>query len=94
MQRKKLFIILIGFLSIMIVFSAIQDDFSNNYQHHSSVADPQLSRTLEGADNLLVVGIGRTTNLSAYGLVNIKDRLTILNNNNNPINSILFGLKV
>jgi len=94
MQRKRLFIILIGFLSIMIVFSAIQDDFSNNYQHHSSVADPQLSRTLEGADNLLVVGIGRTTNLSAYGLVNIKDRLTILNNNNNPINSILFGLKV
>ncbi|MHA1485851.1 MAG: hypothetical protein ACTSSC_01605, partial [Promethearchaeota archaeon] len=27
-------------------------------------------------------------------LVNIKDRLTILNNNNNPINSILFGLKI
>jgi len=94
MQRKRFFIILIGFLSVMIVFSTIQNDFSNNHQPYSSVEDPQLSRTLEGADNLLVVGIGRTTNLSAYGLVNIKDRLTILNNNNNPINSILFGLKV
>ena len=94
MQRKRFFIILIGFLSVMIVFSAIQNDFSNNYQPYSLVEDPQLSRTLEGADNLLVVGITRTTNLSSYGLVNIKDRLTILNNNNNPINSILFGVKV
>ena len=94
MQRKRFFIILIGFLSVMIVFSAIQDDFSNNYQHHSSVEDPRLSSTLEGADNLLVVGMVRTTNLSSYGLVNIRDRLTILNNNNNPINSILFGVKI
>jgi len=94
MQRKRFVIILIGFLSVMILFSAIQNDFSNNYQHHSSVEDPQLSRTLEGADNLLVVGMARTTNLSTFGLVNIKDRLTILNNNDNPINSILFGLKV
>ena len=94
MQRKRFFIILIGFLSVMIVFSAIQDDFSNNYQPYSSGENPQLSSTLEGADNLLVVGITRTTNLSSYGLVNIKDRLTILNNNNNPINSILFGVKV
>ncbi|HUW90065.1 MAG TPA: hypothetical protein VMV43_06045 [Candidatus Nanopelagicaceae bacterium] len=94
MRRKSFFLIFIGFLSVMIVFSAIQDDFSYNYQHHFSVEDPQLSRTLEGADNLLVVEMVRNTNLSSYGLVNIKDRLTILNNNNNPINSILFGLKV
>ena len=94
MQRKRFFIILIGFLSVMIVFSAIQDDFSNNYQPYSSVEAPQLSNTLEGADNLLVVGITRTTNLSSYGLVNIKDKLTILNNNNNPINSILFGVNI
>ena len=94
MRRKSFFIIFIGFLSAMIVFSAIQDNFSYNYQHHFSVEDPQLSRTLEGADNLLVVEIARETNLSSYGLVNIEDKLTILNNNNNPINSILFGLKV
>jgi len=92
MQRNRFFIILIGFLSVMIVFSAIQDDFSDNYQPYSSVEDPQLSGSLEGADNLLVVGITRTTNLSSYGLVNIKDRLTIKNNNNNPITSFLFGL--
>ena len=94
MRRKNFFIICIGFLSVMIVFSAIQDDFLYNYQHHSSVENPQLSRTLEGADNLLVVEVVRTTNLSSFGLVNIKDKLTILNNNNNPINSILFGIKI
>ena len=94
MRRKSFFIILIGFLSVMILFSAIQDDFSYNFQNHLSVEDPQLSSTLEGADNLLVVGSIRTTDLNTYGLVNIEDRLTILNNNNNPINSFLFGLKV
>ncbi|GAH02387.1 unnamed protein product, partial [marine sediment metagenome] len=94
MRRKSFFIIFIGFLSVMIVFSAIQDNFSSNYDQHFSVEDPQLSGTLEGADNLLVVEMLRSTNLSSYGLVNIKDKLTILNNNNNPINSILFGIKV
>ena len=94
MRRKSLFIVFIGFLSVMIVFSAVQDNFSSNYDQYFSVEDPQLSGTLEGADNILVVDNVRTTNLSAYGLVNIKDRLTILNDNNNPINSILFGLKV
>jgi len=94
MRRKSLFIVFIGFLSVMIVFSAVQDNFSSNYDQYFSVEDPQLSGTLEGADNLLVVKIIRNTNLSSYGLVNIKDRLTILNNNNNPINSILFGIKI
>ena len=94
MRRKSFFIIFISVLSAMIVFSAIQDNFSPNYQHQFSVEDTQLSGTLEGADNILVVEIIRTTNLSSYGLVNIKDRLTILNNNNNPINSILFGIKI
>jgi len=94
MRRKSFSLVFIGFLSVMIVFSAIQDNFSSNYNHQFSVEDPQLLGTLEGADNLLVVEILRTTNLSSYGLVNIKDRLTILNNNNNPINSILFGIKV
>jgi len=94
MRKKSFFVIFIGFLSVMIVFTAIQDNFSSNYDPHFSVEDPQLSGTLEGADNLLVVEMLRNTNLSTYGLVNIKDRLTILNNNNNPINSILFGIKV
>ncbi len=94
MRRKSFFIIFIGLLSAMIVFSAIQDNFSPNYQHQFSVEDPQLSGNLEGADNILVVEIIRTTNLSTYGLVSIKDRLTILNNNNNPISSILFGIKI
>ena len=94
MRRKSFIIIFIGFLSAMIVFSAIQDNFSPNYQHQFSVEDPQLSGNLEGADNILIVEIIRTTNLSTYGLVSIKDRLTILNNNNNPISSILFGIKI
>jgi len=94
MRRRNFSIIFIGFLSVMIVFSVLQEDFSYNLQNQFSVEAPQLSSTLEGADNILVEEIVRTTDLNTFGLVNIKDSLKILNNNNNPINSILFGLRV
>ena len=93
MRRKIFFIIFIGFLSVMMVFSAIQDDFSYDSQETVLIEDPKFSRALEGNDNLLVVEIIRTANLSSFGLVHIKDKLTIVNNDNNPINSFLFGLK-
>ena len=92
MKRKNYFIIFIGFLSVIITFSALQNNYSNNYQNVSLIEAPKESGAIDGANNILVVEILRTTNLSSFGLVNIEDRITIKNNNNNPINSFLFGL--
>jgi len=74
------------------VFSYIQNDSSFNYQNQTENEPPQLSGDLEGIENILIKGILRNTNTSSYGLVNINDRITILNQNDNPINSILFGI--
>ena len=76
----------------IVVFSYFQNDPSFNYQNQTENEPPQLSGGLEGAENLLIVKIIRISNLSSYGLVNVEDRYTILNQNNNPISSILIGI--
>jgi len=81
-----------SFLLFIVVFSYIQNDSSFNYQNQTENEPPQLSGDLEGIENILIKGILRNTNTSSYGLVNINDRITILNQNDNPINSILFGI--
>lgn len=53
---------------------------------------PKLSASLEGSENVLIVGVSREVNFSGYGLVNIADSLTIKNLNNNPITSIFYGI--
>ncbi len=92
MRRKKKILLLISFFLFIVVFSYIQNDPSFNYQNQTENDPPQLSGGLEGAENILINGIIRNTNISSYGLVNINDRITILNQNDNPINSILFGI--
>ena len=92
MRKKKNIILLISFLLFIVAFSYFQNDPSFNYQNQTKNEPPQLSGVLEGTENILIKGIIRNTNISSYGLVNINDRITILNQNNNPINSILFGI--
>ncbi|GAH58407.1 unnamed protein product, partial [marine sediment metagenome] len=92
MRKKKKFLLLISVLLFIVVFSSIQNDSSSNYQNQTENETPQLSEGLEGAENLLIVKMIRTTNLSSFGLANVKDRITILNQNNNPISSILIGI--
>lgn len=54
--------------------------------------DINLSSSIEGLENVKVTEIIRNINVSSYGLVNIEDRITILNQNLNPIDSILLGI--
>jgi len=91
-MRKKKILILIGFLLFIVVFSYFQNDPSFNYQNQTENEPPQLSGVLEGAENILIKKVIRNSNISSYGLVNINDQITILNQNDNPINSILFGI--
>ena len=50
------------------------------------------SAGIEGFGNAKVTDMIRNINISTYGLVDISDRLTILNQNSNPLNSILIGI--
>jgi len=92
MRKKKIILLLISFLLFIVVFSSFQNDPSYIYQNQNENEHPQLSGGVEGAENLLIVKMIRSANLSSYGLVNIKDRITVLNQNNNPISSILIGI--
>ncbi|GAH52499.1 unnamed protein product, partial [marine sediment metagenome] len=91
LERSKVFL-LIGFLSFIFIFQYFNNDSSNQFQDQFEFETPQLSGNLEGAENILIVELIRRTNLSSSGLINIIDKMTILNENGNPINSILIGI--
>ena len=90
-KRSKVFL-LIGFLSFIFIFQYFGNDSLNQFQDQNEFEIPQLSDNLEGADNILITELIRRTNLSSSGLININDKMTILNENDNPINSILIGI--
>lgn len=90
-KRSKVFL-LIGFLSFIFIFQYFGNDSLNQFQDQNEFEIPQLSGDLEGAENILVVQLIRRTNLSTSGLININDKMVILNENDNPINSILIGI--
>ena len=90
-KRSKVFL-LICFLSFIFIFQYFDTDSFNQSQDQNEIETPQLSGNLEGAENILIPLLIRRTNLSISGLINIIDRLTILNQNSNPINSILIGI--
>jgi len=92
MRKKKNILLLIGLLLFIVVFSYFQNDPSFNYQNQTENESPQFSGNLEGAENILIMKIIRRSNISSYGLVNVEDRITVLNQNNNPISSILIGI--
>ncbi len=90
-KRSKVFL-LIGFISFIFIFQYFDNDSLNQFQDQNEFEIPQLSGNLEGADNILITQLIRRTNLSTTGLINIIDKLVILNENDNPINSILIGI--
>lgn len=90
-KRSKVFL-LIGFLSFIFIFQYFGNDSLNQFQDQNEFEIPQLSGDLEGAENILIVQLIRRTNLSTSGLININDKMVILNENDNPINSILIGI--
>ncbi|GAG94905.1 unnamed protein product, partial [marine sediment metagenome] len=94
MRKKGFILLLIGFLLFIVVISNIQNNSLINYQNQPEKESPQLAGSLEGAENIVITELRRYGNLSGYGLVNIEDKMTILNNNDNPINSIFIGIPI
>ncbi len=92
MKKRAKIILIIGFLSFVFVFQYFGEDSIYHHQDQNEIEVPTLSSSIEGLENILITEVIRRTNLSAFGLINIIDRLTILNENDNPIHSILIGV--
>ena len=90
-RRKKICILTLGLVFLIILISNIQYN-SENCKSSEEYITPKLSASLEGAENILITDILRTINVSGYDLVNFKDELKILNQNNNPITSIFIPI--
>lgn len=90
-RRKKICLLTIGLIFLIILISNIQYN-SKNSKNNEVYITPKLSASLEGAENILITDILRTINVSGYDLVNYKDELRILNQNNNPITSIFIPI--
>ncbi|MFX1588501.1 MAG: hypothetical protein ACFFC1_10120 [Promethearchaeota archaeon] len=91
-RNKKIYLFTIGLISLVILLSNIQYNSDNFLQNREEYIAPKLSASLEGAENILITDLLRTVNISGYGLVNFKDKLTILNQNDNPIISIFIPI--
>jgi len=92
LRKRTKIILLFGVLSFIFIFQYFDDNSIYQYQDQDEFEIPKLSGSLEGAENILIPELIRRTNLSTTGLINILDRMTILNENDNPINSILIGI--
>ncbi len=92
-RRKKICLLALGLIFLMILIPNIQYNSENNKRSEEYIT-PKLSASLEGAENILITDILRTINVSGYDLVNFKDELRILNQNNNPITSIFIPIHI
>ncbi len=80
---------------MIIIFSFIPASSKINYEKSNDSKTneyPNISASLEGADNILITQINREAELNGYGLVNIKDEIKIKNMNENPITSVFIGV--
>lgn len=92
MNKKKISAILAGLLIFLIIVSFFGFPQGNSQLNQEKEERLRLSANFEGFENILITDIKHNVNISGYGLVNIEDRLLILNQNSNPITSIFMGI--
>ncbi len=92
MMKKNYIFLLSGLLFLVIMISSINTNSQFPLYNQQEIETPKIAGSLEGAENILVTELVRTGNVSGYGMVNIKDKITIQNNNENPIDSIFIGI--
>jgi len=95
MSKKKIILLpVIGLLLIAILIPFIFSPINFNDFNHDNNEHPVASANLEGIENILIQDLDRNVNLLGYGLVNIEDFFSVLNQNDNPINSIFIGIRI
>lgn len=94
MKKKKISAIFAGLIVFLIIVSFIGFPQGSSHLNQEKEESLHLSASFEGFENILITDIKHNVNISGYGLVNIEDRLTILNQNSNPITSIFMGISL
>lgn len=79
---------MIFFINILFISKSTE----LNYCNQDESVDPKYSAIQEGAENIILTYVNRRVDIEMFGLVKIRDFLTIENRNNNPISSILVGI--
>ncbi len=92
LKRTRLLIIYILFFIFFmnILFIPIISEF--NSSNRDEKTNPKTAFSQEGAENIILTYVNRRVDVDPYGLIKIRDILTIENRNNNPISSILVGI--
>ncbi|MFX0011532.1 MAG: hypothetical protein ACFE9R_14560, partial [Candidatus Hermodarchaeota archaeon] len=92
-MKNKNYKYLIGaLLFFIIMISGINLIYQGPDNYQNNIKKPDVAGNLEGAENILITSIERMGNVSAYGMLNLMDNLTFQNNNDNPIDSIFYGV--
>ncbi|TFG21680.1 MAG: hypothetical protein EU532_15005 [Promethearchaeota archaeon] len=92
LYKKQISVILTSFIILIMIFSTVGFLRVPNKIAQNDQIDVKSSTSIEGFENIKATEIIRNINISTYGLVNIDDKITILNQNSNPINSIFIGI--
>ena len=90
--KKKVSVILSSLIILLMIFSIFGFLNHQNQIIKDDQSGVKSSTAIEDFEKIKVTEIVRNINISSYGLIDISDRLTILNQNSNPLNSILFGI--
>lgn len=94
LNKKKISAVVAGLIVILMIVSFFGFPQGSSQLNQEEEASLHLSASFEGFENILITDIKHNVNISGYGLVNIEDRLTILNKNSNPITSIFMGISL
>ncbi len=94
LNKKKISAVFGGLIVFLIIISFIGFPQGSSHLNQEEEASLHLSASFEGFENILITDVKHNVNISGYGLVNIEDRLTILNQNSNPITSIFMGISL
>jgi len=95
MSKKEMILVsVIGLLLIAILVPFFFSPINNNEFNRDNNKHQITSANLEGKENILILDIIRTAKLNGYGLVTFEDTFTVLNQNNNPINSIFMSISI
>ncbi|MGM0467477.1 MAG: hypothetical protein ACQERB_01580 [Promethearchaeati archaeon] len=92
LKKRKIYLLTTIFISIFIISSFISIFDYNTCYNRSNYELPKTASSIEGASDIIISKINRTIDINGFGLTNFKDSLTIKNEYNNPVSSILIGI--
>ena len=92
LSKRKISVILSSLFILLMIFSIFGFLNHQNQNIKDNRTSVKTSTAIEGFENIKATAMIRDINISSYGLVDITDRITVLNQNSNPLNSILIGV--